>query len=271
MNAEQNNKYMDFDFNEFESEYFKKKFNGNDKDSDASHNSEEYRKIRSTGYYPMYSGNILNNMNLLKTHSLIKEGDKFLDLGSGFGYAVVCAAYYGLQAQGIEINPLLAEGSNELFKYVKQEKIINPDSICNVVEGSYFPDEYLELRNSKKSIAKKYEIKLKTAEKNINHVFHPKGNDFDIYEKLGVRLNEIDLFYNYCWRDNVPSVTEIFSLYAKDDAILMIQSAGFPLKFDKLLNELNLDMGPMKGFNKITKKKVTKKKNLKQGIYSFFQ
>lgn len=243
---------INFDFKKFENSYFNWAYKSG---------LTNYDETRETGYYALLPSKILNNIQALKNEGIIKEKDKFIDLGSGLGFSVVCAAYKGLDAYGIEISQMLFEGSKKLIEHLKNEKIINQDAVCNFAEGSYFPNEYSKLRNEKyffknKSIAKKYEVIPKKNKVALcTNTLHTKENNFDVYEKLGVKLNEIDLFYSFCWEENVPSILEIFSLYAKDDAMMIFESAGFPKKANKLLDELNLNIvSDTRLFNRVTKK-----------------
>lgn len=215
---------------------------------------EEYKENNTmgnygeTGYYPMNLFSLCASMHYFKENGIIKEKDKFIDLGSGFGNAVLSAAHHGLDSYGIEFQPALAKGSNALFANLKEKGIIKQNTICKVENGSYFPNHYIEFRNSPAeiSIAKEYEKKIDSnmrdfEKKFAERVFKPVSSSVDIYEKLGVQLNEIDVFYCYCYEKNVPSVLEMFSLYSKKDSFMILNSAGNPEELKKeLFEEFNL-------------------------------
>jgi hypothetical protein len=70
--------------------------------------------------------------------------------------------------------------------------------------------------------------------------FWPVGNETDIYKQLGISLDQVDVFYRYGWRADVPSLMEIFSLYAKDSAVLLNFSGGMPLRLEQIAEILGL-------------------------------
>ena len=123
----------------------------------------------------------------------IKPGMTVLDMGSGSGSSAITWAYYGYNVIGIELHPELADFSKEA---VEENKHLFPNSTIQIFQGSYFPKEYIELREQRKTIAQKLE-KPGSWFNSPEH-FHPICEE-DVYEKNGLDLKKIDIFYAYPW------------------------------------------------------------------------
>lgn len=209
----------------------------------------------------------------------ITSKGKFLDLGSGFGRMVVVAATMGYDSYGIEFDSSICACSDKLVKHFKnkkigrlfaRKKIIKDVVACNVFKGTYFPDDYIDQRKNGETIAQTYEKNIKYHSSLTNapddsklSLLNFQKQEIDVYDKFKIPLNEFDMWYSYCWGQNVPSLTETFSKYSKTDAIFIYSSCGQPEKRDELLEKLDLNVtrlfntnwvGNTYSFDMITKK-----------------
>ncbi len=155
---------------------------------------------------------------LIVLRSLIQQGAKpganFLDLGAGLGLQVAIAAYLGLNARGIELNPVLAAEAARRINHLRETGFISQGVTCEVVEGSYYPRDYIHLRASQRTLATMYEP--------LSHrkVFFPvayRGEDSNLTSMLA----SADLVFFFSWPEQAPSVFEVFSRYAKNSATLI--------------------------------------------------
>ena len=64
-----------------------------------------------------------NALGVIKERELNFKGKKFLDVGSGIGCLCSVAAFLGLNAEGIELNPILYEVSKQIFPEVRFHNI----------------------------------------------------------------------------------------------------------------------------------------------------
>jgi SAM-dependent methyltransferase len=213
---------------------------------------ESWKAIKGTGYFRLSAYRLLDAINYLKQEDMIKSKANFLDMGCGLGLNSIAAASQGLNVYGIEINQVLVEGAKQIMQKSKEDKIIDSQSICKIVQGNYFPEEYRILRQNNQSEAvfseqKHYEDSTYRW-KSISSVsiqpkafLYPKIDAHDAYKELDVSLKDIDIMYCYCWAINVPSIFEIFSKYTRNDAILLLASGGMPRDTNKLLEKFNLN------------------------------
>jgi len=200
--------------------------------------SSYFDSIYDTGYCPFNPLRLQEILNSLINAKRIGNGDKFLDLGSGIGLNVVIAASLGLNAYGIEINPRLAKSSQELVEILKEKGLFPEGVECKTIYGSYFPNDYIRLREDKKSAAVEFEEDCGT----LKDYFFPFGNPEDIYKIMNLDLRDVKVFYRYGWKGDVPSLWELFSLYGNKDAILINPSGGFPVsKIPRMLERFVLE------------------------------
>lgn len=195
-----------------------------------------------TGYVPKTMDYFLRHFEDLLEGGIIKPGDNFFDFGSGAGFNLAAASYLGLSAYGIEINEDVFPFSQKFIQALKKEGYISDNTVCKAVLGNYFLDEYIDLRESGGSVVDKHEMSDYYQDYyNSNlKIFFPQANDKDIYSELGIQFNEIDVFWAYTWQNELPAILEMFSLYAKDGAIFVNETANYPLKMNSLVEKLNL-------------------------------
>ncbi|MGM5487492.1 MAG: hypothetical protein ACQESG_00930 [Nanobdellota archaeon] len=184
---------------------------------------------KNTGYYPQQPYKFLNALEEIAKQ--YQEPQRFLDLGSGLGLPVVAAASQGIDSTGIEINSLLFEGSKGLITLSYENQMIPPTTQCIVRNKSYYPSDYIHRRENGLGIAGAYE----NNEERGKDVFFPEASDIE-----PTYLQSFDCIFAYCWPVQIPSILEMFNLYAAHDAILMMDSPGKPNRYNTLLKDLEL-------------------------------
>jgi hypothetical protein len=100
-------------------------------------------------------------------------GNRFCELGSGFGVATLLAAIRGLEAVGIEIEPVLVEQSANLADDLDVE--------AKFFAGSFIPREATGL------------VELAA---DIHHVETQAG---DVYDEIGLAMADFDLLFAFPW------------------------------------------------------------------------
>jgi len=146
---------------------------------------------------------------------LIKPGQRVIDLGSGSGSALMMWAYRGYDVTGIELHSELVKSSR---KIISNANGLFGDRI-RIFTGSYYPAEYIKLREHNQSQAKELEHAIHTSDADR---FHPVSDGADVYFRNNFSLKDMDVWYAYTWSIQSPSILEMFSLYARDDAVLCL-------------------------------------------------
>lgn len=122
-------------------------------------------------------------------------GNRFCELGSGFGVVTMLASILGMQSMGIEIEPSLVEQSSSLADHLQ----IESEFYC----GSFVPrgiDDLEEL----------------SAE--MKHVDTDEG---DVFEELGLAMDDFDLFFAFPWPGEHVFFEALLDTRAAAGAILM--------------------------------------------------
>ncbi|QDS94365.1 hypothetical protein FF011L_31440 [Roseimaritima multifibrata] len=122
-------------------------------------------------------------------------GDRFCELGSGFGVAAMLAAMQDMEAVGIEIEASLVEQSSELA----DELGIGVDFF----QGSFIPRDVNGLLDWGAD---------------IEHVDTGEG---DVYEEIGLSMDEFDLFFAFPWPGEHEFFESVFDACAADGALLL--------------------------------------------------
>lgn len=228
-----------------------------------------------TGFCPYSQMDFLEVIRSPNEKSSDSEKPIFLDLGSGLGGKVAIASHFGHRAYGIELNSVLVKmGKNKLIRKLKRDRSLEQGSICRIAQGSYFPQEYVDMRESGDSVAMWFEQNdkgIRTFDKGktrsdlmgLGKIFHPEASPEDPYTQLGIGLEDVDVFFGYLWEVQIPSVLEIFSRYAKEDAVLYFDAPVQLAKMNKLSRELGLKVNRPFYVNQVTKKKVRNQRQVK--------
>ena len=165
---------------------------------------------------------IWDSIQNAENKGIISPGQKVLELGSGDGSVLMVWTYKGYDVTGIEIQPALARYSIEALS--KHKKLLaNPRA--RIIEGSYYPQEYLEYREANPmSDSIVLEERLLSERR-----YTPSDCPYlmircceDVYEKHNFSLRDFDIFYAYLYSSQIPSVADIFKRYAKYDAKLFL-------------------------------------------------
>ena len=179
-------------------------------------------------------------IQLGEDNNVLLKGSKILDLGSGNGTSSLIWANAGYDVTGIELHSELVEIAQDAVLQANNQSLINtiPEFYC----GSYFPKKYIDMRDSIKSKAVTIENKfIEEGMRNkfeFNHYierFHPVCFN-DVYESNKILIKEFDVFYAYVWPIQSPSIIELFSLYAREDAKLCLINCYDPKRMCKLFN-----------------------------------
>jgi hypothetical protein len=126
-------------------------------------------------------------------HHLI--GNRCCELGSGFGVVAMLAAIQGLEAVGIEIESTLVDQSIALA----EELHIGAEFYC----GSFVPRDIPGL------------VDLAS---DMKHVETDEG---DIFEEIGLGLDDFDLFFAFPWPGENDFFEAVFEAGAVDGALLL--------------------------------------------------
>jgi SAM-dependent methyltransferase len=163
-------------------------------------------------------------IKLGEDNKAISKGLKVLDLGSGNGISSLIWANAGYEVTGIELHPELVDIAQDAVLQANTNYLIN--TIPKFYSGSYFPKKYIDMRNQNVSKAifmenEFIENSFQNKDKSYVENFHPVCST-DVYETNDIDIKEFDIFYAYVWPVQSPSIVELFSLYARDDAKLCL-------------------------------------------------
>ena len=126
-------------------------------------------------------------------HLLI--GERFLEFGAGFGVAAMLAAQRGMEAFGIEIEPVLVEQAAQLAEDLELS--------AKFFSGSFVPRDTSGLIE---------------AASDVRHVDTEEG---DVYAEIGLELVDFDLFFAYPWPGEHTFFEAVFQSGAPDGALLL--------------------------------------------------
>ncbi|MBI5003257.1 hypothetical protein HZC31_07775 [Candidatus Woesearchaeota archaeon] len=209
----------------------------------------------NNGYYPYASNTLSCGLQKCINRGLVPSAPVFLDLGAGKGEIVFRAAREGFHSYGIEFHQDFVDSAWRMISLKKLHDELPETTRCSVVQGSYYPQKYIERRASRSAVALAHEdmfwqllpgdgggtifpFSYEDAKK--DRVFHPVSTKPDPYKRLGISLSTVDVFFSYTWGPELPSQLELFSLYAKPSAIFLNDTAEEPYHHPQLLEELGL-------------------------------
>jgi len=128
-------------------------------------------------------------------HNHLLAGNRFCELGSGFGVVAGLAAMHGLESVGIEIESRLVHRSSDL--------VDDMNVAASFYHGSFIPrevDGLMELAAD------------------LEHVATDEG---DVYEEIGLSMDDFDLFFAFPWPGEHGFFEAIFEACAADGAMLL--------------------------------------------------
>ena len=206
----------------------------------------------------------MHMFDFLVQESYINQKDNFFELGSAMGRNVTIMANLGLNAYGVEINSDFSKASSITLDALKKCGAFPGNINCRTVNGSYYLEDYILMREQGKSSALEYEKKKGYLDAKGGNFF-PIFTD-DVYKRLGKDFEDMDVMWFYAWQLQIPSVLEMFDLFAKDTAQLIIANDQ---SSDNLISVLGLNLRKS-DLNQVIPKKI--KNYLKNGTfeYSFY-
>lgn len=125
----------------------------------------------------------------------LRTGNRFCELGSGFGVAAMLAALRGMESVGIEVESVLVDQSNDLA----EDLGVAAKFFC----GSFVPRDV---------------VGLSELAADIKHV---ETHEDDVYEEIGLAMNDFDLFFAFPWPGEHVFFEAIFEASAADGALLL--------------------------------------------------
>jgi hypothetical protein len=122
-------------------------------------------------------------------------GNRFCELGSGFGVAALLASLRGMESIGIEIESSLVEQSTSLA----EELGLSAKFYC----GSFVPRDITGI--------------LEIA-RDVEHVETHEG---EVYEEIGLGLDDYDLFFAFPWPGEEQFFEAVFQAGAAVNSLLL--------------------------------------------------
>ena len=122
-------------------------------------------------------------------------GSRFCEFGSGFGVAALLAAMHGMESVGIEIESTLVEQSSNLA----DDLGLAARFYC----GSFVPRDISGIR------------------KLAFEMEHVETHEGDVYEEIGLDLDDFDLFFAFPWPGEEHFFEAVFQAGAADNSLLL--------------------------------------------------
>ena len=122
-------------------------------------------------------------------------GRRFCELGSGFGVATMLASLQGMESVGIEIESNLVEQASELAEMLD----LPAEFYC----GSFVPHDISGL------------VELG---RDVEHVETHEG---EVYEEIGLGLDDFDLFFAFPWPGEHTFFEAVFEAGAAANSLLL--------------------------------------------------
>lgn len=122
-------------------------------------------------------------------------GNRFLEFGSGFGVGSMLAAMRGMESVGIEIEPRLVEHSSRV--------IDERGSDAKIYCGSFVPRGIERLPDL------------------ASDVDHVDGEEGDVYDEIGMDVDDFDLIFAFPWPGEHGFFEAIFAASAAKGALLL--------------------------------------------------
>lgn len=130
---------------------------------------------------------------ILENHLL--AGNRFCELGSGFGVGAMLADMKGMESIGIEIEERLVDQSCE----IADEFGLDVDFF----RGSFVPREAVGVLESSPELK------------------HIETHEDDVYDEIGLEMCDFDLFFAFPWPGEQAFFEAIFSHCAADGSLLL--------------------------------------------------
>jgi tRNA G46 methylase TrmB len=122
-------------------------------------------------------------------------GNRFCEIGSGFGVAALLASMRKMQSVGIEVEANLVEQATNLASDLD----LPADFYC----GSFVPRDIATVRDL------------------ASEVEHVETHEGDIYEEIGLGLDDFDLFFAFPWPGEYHFFEAVFEAGAATNSLLL--------------------------------------------------
>lgn len=122
-------------------------------------------------------------------------GERFCELGSGYGVVAMLTARMGMESIGIEIEQVLVDEANALAAQLSNDAAFH----C----GSFIPRETLE------NLDMDREIRNVTIEED------------DVYREIGLAMDDFDLFFAFPWPGEQVFFERVVEKWAASGAMLL--------------------------------------------------
>lgn len=122
-------------------------------------------------------------------------GDRFCELGSGFGVVAMLAANLGMEAIGIEIEQVLVDQANDLA--------VRLGNGAKFYCGSFIPHDTLD------------ELDVDRDIQNVS------VEEDDVYREVGLGMEDYDLFFAFPWPGEQIFFEQVFEKWAASGAMLL--------------------------------------------------
>lgn len=130
----------------------------------------------------------------IEQHHLL-TGNRFCELGSGFGVAAMLAAIRSMESVGIEIESVLVDQSSDLANDL--------EVAAKFFYGSFVPRDIIGLSDLAADIK------------------HVETHEDDVYEEIGLAMDDFDLFFAFPWPGEHTFFEGVFDACAADGALLL--------------------------------------------------
>jgi SAM-dependent methyltransferase len=125
----------------------------------------------------------------------LAAGKRFCELGSGFGVGAMLAAIRGMESVGIEIQEVLVDESSDLADELEID--------AKFFAGSFIP------RDVPSNLGFALDVR------------HVETDEGDVYDEIGLEMNDFDLFFAFPWPGEHEFFESIFDACAADGALLL--------------------------------------------------
>lgn len=122
-------------------------------------------------------------------------GRRFCELGSGFGVAALLASLHGMESIGIEIESNLVEQASNLA----DEAELAATFYC----GSFVPRDIAEILELGRDVE------------------HVETHEGEVYEEIGLELDDFDLFFAFPWPGEQHFFEAVFEAGAASNSLLL--------------------------------------------------
>lgn len=182
----------------------------------------------------------------IEKQGLIRPGQNVIDLGSSIGISTILFDSRGYSSTGYEVSKTEFNRSIDMRHEAKKLGLTKSKRSPKFVNGSYFPQEYVDLRDQNNSIALGVEERFQDS---WSEVF--SDLEFIAGNLTPDDLRDFDIFYAYPSDRHYPALLEFFALYAPDDGVFIHALGAEMFPYMDILGEFRLEMVSMSAIKKI--------------------